>query len=102
MHSTKKTHLPAGGGKPRLRRRIKRHRFTSPLPSNDEDVEGGYILEGEIVAEKKITPCLGSHQGRPRKQYLVQLWKEAPYIAPPLLEEWKRRQAREEDEELCF
>lgn len=57
--STKKRDLPATSGKPPLGRRIKRHRFTSPLPSEEEDFEGGYILEGKIIAERKMTPHPG-------------------------------------------
>jgi len=92
VRSTKKRHLPAAGEKPPLGRRIKRHRFTSPLPSDEEEeFEGGYVLEGKIIAERKMAPFLGPHRGRPRKQYLVQSWKEAPYLAPPLLEDWRNR-----------
>ncbi len=47
VRSTKKRHLPAAGERPPLGRRIKRHRFTSPLPSDEEEeFEGGYVLEG--------------------------------------------------------
>ena len=100
VRSTKKRRLPAAGGKPPLKRRIKRRRFTSPLPSDEEDLEGGYVLEGKIVAERKMTPQLGPRPERPRIQYLVQSWKEAPYIALPLLKDWRNRQAGEGDEEL--
>ena len=101
VRSMKKRHLPAAGGKPSLKRRIKRHRFTSPFPSDEEeDFEGGYVLEGKIVAERQMTPSLGPHRGRPRKQYLVQFWKEAPYAAPSLLEDWRKTQAGEGNEEL--
>lgn len=73
VRSRKKRHLPAAGEKPLLGRRIKRHRFTSPLPSDDkEEFEGGYVLEGKIIADREMTPLLGPHRGRPRKQYLVQ------------------------------
>lgn len=100
VRSTKKRQLLRAAEKPLLDRRIKRHRFTSPLPSDEEEDEGGYVLEGKIIAERKMTPLLGRHRGRPRKQYLVKSWKEAPYLAPPLLEDWRNRQAGGRDEEL--
>ena len=101
VRSTKKMHLLRAAQKPPLGRRIKRQRFTSPLPSDEEEeFEGGYILEGKIFAERKTTPLLGLRRGRPRKEYLVLSWKEAPYLAPPLLEDWRNRQAGEGDEEL--
>ncbi len=101
VRSTNKRHLPAASENPPLERRIKRHRFTSPLASDEEEeFEGGYILEGKIIAERKMMPFLGPHRGRLRKQYLVQSWKEAPYLAPPLLEDWRNRRAGEGDEEL--
>lgn len=96
--STKKRQLLRAAQKPSLGRRIKRHRFTSPLPSDEEEFEG--VSEGKIIAERKMIPLLGSHRGRPRKQYLVLSWKEAPYLAPPLLEDWRNRQAGDGDEEL--
>ena len=72
----------------------------SPLPSDEEEFEGGCVLEGKIIAERKMTPLLGPHRVRPRKQYLVLSSKEAPYLAPPLLEDWRNRQVGEGDEEL--
>ena len=101
VRSTKKRHLLKAAEKPPLGRRIKRHRFTSPLPSDEEEeFEGGYVLEGKIIAERKMTPLLGPHRGRLRKQYLVLSWKEVPYLAPPLLEDWRNRQAGEGTEEM--
>ncbi len=68
MRSTKKRYLPAASEKPPLGRRIKRYRFTSPLPlDEEEEFKGGYILEGKIIAERKIAPFLGPYRGRPRK-----------------------------------
>ena len=49
VRSTKKRRLLRAAKNPPLRPRMKRHRFTSPLLSNeDEDFEGGFVLEGKI------------------------------------------------------
>ena len=76
VRSTKKRHLPATGRKPPGGHRIKRQRITDPLPTNGEDFEGGYALKGKKRAERKMTPRLGFRRGRPRKQFLVQSWRE--------------------------
>jgi len=45
VRSTEKWRLPAAGGKPPPGRRIKRHRFTFPLPSDEENF-GRWVYRG--------------------------------------------------------
>ena len=88
---TTKQRVRAAGWKSMADRRLKRRRFTAGLSDDEEDSEGGYVMDGKIIGERRVTPLPGSRQVRPRMQFLVQAWKEAPCIAPSLLDGWRKR-----------
>ena len=59
-NSTTKQRIRAAGWKSVGDRRLKRRRFTTGLSDNEEDSEGGYIIDGKIIGERRVILLPGS------------------------------------------